>query len=418
MNAIVESVIYQHAENVCSLWLQRQHAVEEPHYSFTDIVHLDNRLDANLEGLRVAGSHALTFIDEMMDAGDEGACFAKALLSLEAGDRKTFSELIELAGAPDSNHQLLKELESALAWAKPEYLKESVKALLSATDSASIILGLRTCASHNRDPGVFLDTHFRSNDPAVRAAVINVAADRAIVEFRHRLSNSVASDTELEQYERGRALAMFGEQQKAREILQALALGDSSFNSSATALVMLLDDANASRSLLKKLDALPERERDVVRGFGLIGDPGAMDWLIAKTSIPVLSRLSGGAITMISGIDLADADLETLQAPDGFEDGGLNDSPEDDNVDLDEDEDLPWPDPELVAAWWNSSPKLPAGKRFLDGREKIQAELMHVLRHGMQRQRNAAAMSLALLKPESPYLDTRLPTNKQRAWVS
>ena len=117
MPAIVENVVYQHAENVCSLWLQRQQAVEEPHYSFTDLVHLDNRLDANLEGMRVAGKHGLPFLDEMIQAEDEGAVFAKALLAIERNDSKLFSELMEQA---QDKREFLVELDSALAWAHPE----------------------------------------------------------------------------------------------------------------------------------------------------------------------------------------------------------------------------------------------------------------------------------------------------------
>ena len=72
MPPIVENVVYQHAENVCSLWLQRQHAVNEPHYSFADLVHLDGRVESNLEGLRIAGKNALPLIDDFMSAEDEG----------------------------------------------------------------------------------------------------------------------------------------------------------------------------------------------------------------------------------------------------------------------------------------------------------------------------------------------------------
>ena len=74
---------------------------------------------------------------------------------------------------------------------------------------------------------------------------------------------------------------------------------------------------------------------------------------------------------MITGIDLAEQDLETLDEPEGFEDGAANDDPEDDNVALDEDEDLPWPDPQRMRSWWESSAKLPAGRYFLNGREKF-----------------------------------------------
>ena len=417
MTSIVENVVYQHAENACSLWLQRQYAVNEPHYSFADIAHLDNRLDANVEGLRVAGHHAFPMIDEMMDAEDEGAWFTKALLLLQAGDQTRFNALIQRSQDTQDPDAILRELESALAWADPAHLKDCVKTLLSADDSASIVLGLKTCASHNRDPILYLEKYLDSDSPLVRETVLHVAANCGASKLVNGILNGTDGESEREYFERGRALAMLGKQDHARRILSRIALSDSVCNSDATALHGLLNDVKASKSLLRKLNDMPTRQRDVVHGFGLIGDPAAMDWLISKTEIPEYARLAGGAITMITGVDLADNDLETLDAPAGFEDGGITDDPEDNAVALDEDEDLPWPDHELVSAWWNSSPKLAQGRCFLAGRERTQPELVHILANGMQRQRNVAAMSLALLNPESRYLDTRLPTNKQTAWV-
>ena len=120
---------------------------------------------------------------------------------------------------------------------------------------------------------------------------------------------------------------------------------------------------------------------------------------------------------MITGMDLAESDLETLDEPEGFMDMGPDDDPANHNIAMDEDEDLPWPDPERIRAWWQSSAKLPTGKYYLNGREKTRNELAIVLREGFQRQRNAAADNLALMNPASLFFDTSLPTNKQRHWM-
>ena len=384
MPAIVENVVYQHAENVCSLWLQRQQAVEEPHYSFTDLVHLDNRLDANLEGMRVAGKQGLPFLDEMIEAEDEGAVFAKALLAIERNDTKLFSELMEQA---QDKREFFVELDSALAWVHPEHLKGIVKSLLDSTSSVDVYAGLGTCASHNRSPGNYLEKGLKHKDSEVRTKTLRVGADVSDRTFGSRVLGLKDFETEKEKFEAGRALAFCGQQQAARQMLGALAVSESRFASRASDLIVQMDDPAVAKTLLKKLDSSDGRVRDVVRGFGLLGDPVAMEWLITNTQVPELSRLCGGSITMITGIDLAEEDLETLDEPEGFEDPGPSDDPEDDNVLLDDDENLPWPNPELVRAWWDSSAKLPGGKFYLDGHEKDTAGLKHVLVNGMQRQR-------------------------------
>lgn len=418
MNAIVENVVYQHAENVCSLWLQRHYAVNEPHYSFRDIVQLDSRLSANLEGLRVAGDHALPMVEEMINAQDPGAVFMQALLCLEKGDETTLFALINQIDSADNKDPVLLEVESALAWAAPAHLGGPVKSLLTSTDSAPLILGLKTCLAHGRDASPHLEKHYNSSDSSVRSAVYHCAANSGMVRFREKLLSANGEENESEFFERGRALAMLGDEVAAERILSEIALSKSTFNSEATALHMLLKNRNASRRILKKIDSLPDRQRDVVRGFGLLGDPSAMDWLIGKTPCPFLARLAGGAITMITGADLAALDLEAETAVDGFEDDGITDNPADNTVALSEDEDLPWPESELISAWWQNSGKLPNGVLFLAGRERSERQLTHVLFNGMQRQRSVASMLLALIRPEQKLLDTRLPSGKQAQWMT
>ena len=54
-NIFIDSIITQHAEEAAFLWLQRDAAVREPHYSLADLAELDNRVEAHIDGLRIAG---------------------------------------------------------------------------------------------------------------------------------------------------------------------------------------------------------------------------------------------------------------------------------------------------------------------------------------------------------------------------
>ena len=55
MATIIESIVTQHAEEAAFLWLLREGAVDAPHYSLKDLVEHDSRVEAHLDGLRVAG---------------------------------------------------------------------------------------------------------------------------------------------------------------------------------------------------------------------------------------------------------------------------------------------------------------------------------------------------------------------------
>jgi len=53
--AIIESIVSPHTEESAFLWLLRDSAIGEPHYSLQDLADLDNRVEAHLDGLRIAG---------------------------------------------------------------------------------------------------------------------------------------------------------------------------------------------------------------------------------------------------------------------------------------------------------------------------------------------------------------------------
>ena len=79
---------------------------------------------------------------------------------------------------------------------------------------------------------------------------------------------------------------------------------------------------------------------------------------------PELSRVAGESFSFITGIDLAYDDLER-DRPDDFI-AGPTKNPQDEEVAMDADEDLPWPDPELIARWWGKHHEsYPAGQRLL-----------------------------------------------------
>jgi uncharacterized protein (TIGR02270 family) len=173
---------------------------------------------------------------------------------------------------------------------------------------------------------------------------------------------------------------------------------------------MDLPTANAwQRALAQSLGSI----RLAVIGAGVIGDPGSIPWLIEQITIPELGRVAGEAFTMITGVDIAYEDLEG-EWPAGFS-AGPSEDPEDENVEMDPDEDLPWPNAELIDRWWYAQRgNYQLGTRYLLGKPMSPAWLRDVLRHGRQRQRAAAALELALQQPGQPLFEVRAPGFRQQ----
>ncbi|MCK5509241.1 MAG: hypothetical protein KAI50_12075, partial [Desulfobacterales bacterium] len=94
---------------------------------------------------------------------------------------------------------------------------------------------------------------------------------------------------------------------------------------------------------------------------------------------------------------------------------GPTESPEDEDVEMDSDEDLPWPDAQLIDKWWaKNKAAFRNGTQYLLGQPIFPEHLHKVLRTGFQRQRAAAALELAILQPGQPLFEVRAPGSRQK----
>src|SRR5205085_11399091 len=88
---------------------------------------------------------------------------------------------------------------------------------------------------------------------------------------------------------------------------------------------------------------------------------------------------------------------------------------EDDNVDVDVDGALPWPDAAKVERWWrDQSHRFHTGARYFMGAPVSREHCLHVLKAGYQRQRILAAHYLCLLEPGTPLFNTGAPAWRQQ----
>ena len=172
-------------------------------------------------------------------------------------------------------------------------------------------------------------------------------------------------------------------------------------------------DLTMSLSWQKELAQNPDTIRLGAIGAGVIGDPLLIPWLVEQMKIPPLARVAGEAFTMITGVDIAYENLEG-KWPEGFE-AGPTENPEDEDVEMDPDEDLPWPNPELIQGWWGKNKgRFRSGTRYLLDKPIAVEQCQHVLRYGYQRQRAAAAIELAMLQPGQPLFEVRAPGFRQQ----
>jgi uncharacterized protein (TIGR02270 family) len=172
-----------------------------------------------------------------------------------------------------------------------------------------------------------------------------------------------------------------------------------------------------ARELVERLGDRPRCARTAVIAAGALGDVELVPWLIERMRDPAVSRAAGEAFTLITGIDLKAAKLAAA-APERFR-AGPSDDPADEDVAMDPDRDLPWPDAEAVgAAWERQRGSFLLGTRYLLGMPATPRFLAAVLARGGQRARAAAALELAVRRPREPLYEVRAPGFRQQVGLA
>ncbi len=311
----IAAIVDQHAEEAAFLALLRDYAVRAPHYDLEELAELDQRIEAHLDGLAIAGQAGHDALLEQLDAHAQGEAFALAVLAMQAGD-----------------------------------------------DAANI----RAYRAHD--------------DPSLR-------------------------------FWANWATAQMGDEE-ALGPLRAFAGQPGPFQLPATMVLLAWQPRDTSMAWIRQLMQAADTRRIGIQATGLFGDPVAVPWLIQQMRDESLARVAGEAFSLITGADLALLDLELEALPDY--DPGPNDDPDDEDVALDDDENLTWPDAARVTAWWRDhGARFVAGRAYLLGEPLGEARCRQVLRDGQQRQRMAAACLLARFVPNLPLFPTGAPVRRQ-----
>ncbi len=409
---IIESIVSQHAEEAAFLWLLRDAAVAAPHYSLQDLAELDERVEAHIDGLRVAGSAGWAFCVEGLASEESGEVFAAAVIALEG---EHFGRIQEVYRAVLAAPESARGLVAALGWITPERLHGKVAGLLSSESPLWRRIGIGACAAHRVDCGDHLAEAIEDVDPALRARALRAAGEIARLDLLPRIRRQIASAHPQCAFWAAWSALLLGDRGDALAALKRLAVSEPACSERALQTLLRALPPREAQGWLKGLAHDSTRLRDLIRACGIAGDPVYVPWLIKQMfAAPVWARVAGESFSLITGVDLAAADLDG-ERPADFE-SGPSERPEDQDVAMDPDDDLPWPDPKRLQAWWGeNAARFDPGSRHLAGKPVSEGHCRDVLRHGLQRQRIGAALELALMHPREPLFETRAPARRQQS---
>lgn len=407
-NIVIQEVIEVHCEEAGFLWRQRESILNDPAFAIGDLLERDRRLEGNLDGLSISGRTGWEICAEAVNPWRSETVFPAAVLAFTDGGDDRIDKVVALAGNSDKN---MRPVISSFGWIDQGQALTLIKTFQSSQSPLHQRIALGASAILRVDPGPKLIEAFRSEDALVRARAFRMAGELGRRDCVRQLQDALNDTDESCRFWSVWSLALLGEKRSIPE-LQAFADSRTQFTERAIDMLARCMNPASVLSWHKEISGAEKKSRLAIKVAGALGDPVLMPWIIERMREPASARAAGEAFASVTGVSIEESGLKGAR-PEGFQ-SGPTDDPADENVAMDEDEFLPWPDHDRVKAWWERNRgNFKDGVRYLMGLPVEAASLKNILMAADQRVRAAAALESSLLTPGRPLLNVCAPAWRQ-----
>lgn len=400
---------YEHSvEDASFLWILRSARIEQSHYTAHDIRTLEQRIETRLDGLMTALDTGWQACEAALAYQEPGEVFTAMVTAMRSHEAEKIKAVVDIGL---DNALATPGLISAMGWLPDELANPWTERFLNGKEMAHKYLGLATCSVRRQNPGEHL-THILQRSDCQQHEKLYCRALRLIGELRRQdcmpaIHQAIQDDNENIRFWAAWSAVLLGHQASAHH-LQDFIFRAGPYQHQAIQLAFRALPVQQARAWISSLSDDKEQTRAVIKATGALGDPHAINWLINTLQNPALAKLAGEAFTTITGIDLKAHGLTLDAAENAPGNISVIDDADGNTIDREDDEDLPTPDAEKVAALWcQQSPYYIIGQRYFMGQPMAAAHLKAILISGTQRQRHAAALELALSESDTPLPNTR-----------
>jgi uncharacterized protein (TIGR02270 family) len=389
---VLDHIVEQHAEETAFLWTLRDAATTAPHYKRHHLARLDERLEAHVDGLRVAGEAGWQIaVSQLERHWDKGELFSAALLALESGDMRRIEPLAaKLRATPEGRRGFV----GAIAWCRPDGPASLVREWDRSPEACLRYLNLCACSVHRSDAGAGLAVGIEDEDPLVRARAVRLAGEINRVDLLQACLRHIDDNDADVAFWAAWSGVLLGDRVAALEVIDSFVSDADPRRWAALELAVRARQLEHGADFVRRLAKDPYQHRTVLTALGHLGDIATIPWILEQINEPNLARLAGASFTMISGAAL---DITNVERRTPVPEAMTSDDTLDDAIATDPDEHLSWPEPALVRQWWRSEgAQFTLGRRYLLGRPIEEQTCERVWREGTQPQRRAAAYEATL----------------------
>ncbi len=390
-------------DNASFLWLLRSLAVNRSNYFKEDLVVLDERIQAQLEGLMSSPEQSWELCVAALELKQPGEMFTSAIIAFNSLDVKKIQYVVEAAS---DDPLVMQGLISAMAWLPARRIHPWINKFLTSKDLSHKYFAVSACSLRREDPGELLGKMLERDD-CIANDLLYSRLLRLIGELKRRdlsahLFLALESESKCAQFWAAWSLVMLGDR-SAVVNLKPFVMQESDFRYGAIEVAFRVLSIEDGRQWIGQLAKTPSSLRYAIQASAVFGDPQAIDWLIQQMGAPMTTRVAGEAFSTITGIDLEAHNLALSELPNL---DALLPEDESDDIDLDDDEYLPFPDMDKVSAVWQKyKHRFVSGKRYFMGKPLAVEDFLHIYTVGNQRQRRAAALELSLFQPDRGLLN-------------
>ncbi|MGE0500241.1 MAG: hypothetical protein AB7I79_01155 [Rhizobiaceae bacterium] len=303
--ATIPAIVAQHAEEAAFLWLRRRHAIDGHLLDDTGIGRIDQRLEANVEGLEAAGLVGWELAKaRFADYAEPGETFVIGVLAMRSGSVEAVAEALDLT--EPLGRDAVEALSGAVARAPREALRPFVADWVRSRDPLRRCIGLAALWHHRVDAGPTLGDCLSDDDAGVRIRALKLAGRLKRREHLPLVIAALGRDDPIERLEAAAACCLLGDAAAARPVLDRIVLTLPELARRAMEIRLLATPAAEAKRWLQSRLEQPLSRVDAVASIGLLGDTAIMPWLIDKMRDKDLIVPAGDALRDLFAIDFGD----------------------------------------------------------------------------------------------------------------
>ncbi|MCU7817010.1 MAG: hypothetical protein KZQ81_17890, partial [Candidatus Thiodiazotropha sp. (ex Rostrolucina anterorostrata)] len=325
---------------------------------------------------------------------DWGAVYTVAYISIITDNESTFHNAVDAVAKEEQS----RELSHALRNFSFETVTPFINHIAHHENPWVQVAVIRAVGHHfdeiNPD---WLLPHLNSELPAVPVAALRVIGDKGLTGHAEHVKSLLDHEDDSVRFQAafsGNLLGIEG----AYETILPFCFTDNPYMRKALGLVHHLHDISAIKHAIPRIQDSQVSVR--IKAYN-IAMAGLVEWipiLLEWMKDPEYAPLAGEAFCFITGADLLTDDLiqrdpevcESHEAP-------LAQKRKQDPWTQAYEEDLPWPDPEAVTAWWEvNQHRFQPETRYLAGKTLTEDNLCLISEEGTQPQRHQADLVLRL----------------------